>query len=96
MENYRQKMVYMIKKLIEGHWSVDEFEKNYYLYFIDIVPDNYLSEAEEIDFFGVIQEKLDWITLNPDQESREYGWISHVEYIEFVKNLVSQFIKDNT
>ncbi len=94
MHNYRKEMVSMIKKLINGSWSVKEFEENDYLYFLDEVPDDYLS-PDDIDFFGLIQEKLDFTSLNPDDESRKYGWMSYEEYIIFVRNLITETIKEN-
>lgn len=76
MNQYRKKMLKMLQNLIDGTWSVNEFEKNYYPYFIDEIPDEYLSD-EDLDFFGTIQEKLDFTALNPDTESRNYGWMNH-------------------
>ena len=54
--NYKKELIKKIEKLLNSEIDVSEFEKNYYLFFIETVPDNALSD-EEFDFFGEIQEK---------------------------------------
>ena len=86
MAQYRKKILKMPQNLIDGTWSVNEFEKNYFPYFIDEIPNGDLSN-EDLDFFGTIQDKLDFTALNPNTESRRYGWISRDEYMIFVKKI---------
>ena len=77
----------MINDLISGEMSVSTFEEKYYSYFLNDVPDDCLS-PDELDFFGIIQEKLDFTAIAPDTESRRYGWIDHKEFIVFVEKMV--------
>lgn len=74
----------MVEHLIEGEWSVDQFRDEYYDYYLEEVPDDALSD-EETELFGSIQEKLDWADPNPNKESRQYGWLDHHQYVQWVK-----------
>ena len=63
-----------------------EFEKRYYLYYVEEVPGEALTDRES-EFFGYVQEKLDWTAEDPPLEDRRYGWINHAEYVEWVRHL---------
>ena len=86
--NYKKELIKKIEKLLNSEIDVSEFEKNYYLFFIETVPDNALSD-EEFDFFGEIQEKLDFVSEQPSDEERSYGYINHKEYIELLRKKMS-------
>lgn len=47
-----------INKLLSGEYSVSEFSDAYYMYQLEEVPDDALSEAED-DFFSYVREQLD-------------------------------------
>ncbi len=63
----------MIDRLLAGTWTVKESERAYYMFFIDEVPREALSEDEE-NFFADVQEKLDWTDPSPtDGKSNTAG-----------------------
>ncbi|MBE9156080.1 hypothetical protein IQ265_04420 [Nodosilinea sp. LEGE 06152] len=66
------KLLSMINTLVAGKYGVPEFEKDYYDFYLDEVPNSALND-EESEFFGSVQEKLDWVDENPDSVSRSYG-----------------------
>ncbi len=84
------KLESMILELINGNWSVQEFEKNYYYYYLDEVPSEAFSETQ-LDFFSAVQENLDWTDLNPDSESRACGWCDHKQYVLWLKSSYKAF-----
>lgn len=63
--------------------DVRTFEDKYYFFYINEIPDDVLTTDENI-FFGDIQEKLDYVTDDPE-EDRQYGYITPAEYIEWLK-----------
>jgi len=89
--NYREILLSKINKLINKELTVPEFEKEYYFYFLDDVPDDGLTE-DELMFFGDVQEKLDWTDKDPDEVSRSYNWMNHEEYIEYVSRITKDFL----
>lgn len=82
--NNIERLFFMVNNLVLGIWGVEEFRFNYYDYYLDDISDEDLSEIE-MDFFGGIQEKLDWVDEFPDEESRTVGWLDHEEFILWVK-----------
>ena len=83
-----------INKLINGKYTVPQFEKEYYFYFIEKVPDEALTEEENL-FFGEVQEKLDWTSEDPTEEEKKLGWMNHKEYVEWLKKKTDEFLKTN-
>ncbi len=49
--NYRKELLNKIEKLLNGSLTVPEFEKDYYLFYINEVPDNALTDAERYVFW---------------------------------------------
>lgn len=90
---YRKTLLEKINNLIDGTWHVPEFEREYYRYYLDEVPNNALNEREDL-FFGWVQEKLDWTSENPSEEEKKFGWFNHIEYIDWVKQNTTEFIKN--
>lgn len=88
--DYKKLLLEKIEKLIENKMSVSEFEKEYYMFYVDKVPDNVLTDYDS-DFFGYVQEKLDWVAEKPDDEERKYGWINYDEYVEWVKRQLKNY-----
>lgn len=82
-----------INKLLSGEYSVSEFSDAYYMYQLEEVPDDALSEAED-DFFSYVREQLDWTDQNPDEASRKDGWKDEKEYIELVRRNLLSFLSD--
>lgn len=77
--------------LLSGEYSVSEFSDAYYMYQLEKVPDDALSEIEN-DFFSYLREQLDWTDANPDESSRRDGWKNEKEYIELVRSNMSSFL----
>lgn len=86
-------MLNMINNLLTGMWKVDEFRRNYYDFYLVDVPDDLLSDTES-EFFGGIQEKLDWVDESPDIESQNAGWLNHEQFVEWVAQRKTKFYSD--
>src|SRR5262245_4717562 len=80
---YREQLLNMIDHLVRGEGSVPEFERHYYRFYIEEVPDDALSDRDS-EFFGTVHERLDWTDASPDNESRRHGWLDHEEYRHWV------------
>jgi hypothetical protein len=78
--DYKGQLLAMIDRLVSGEWSVPEFEKQYYFFYLDQVPDDALPDDRDFAFFAMVQEKLDWTDGAPDAQSRRDGWLNHEEY----------------
>src|ERR1043166_4759328 len=91
--NYRNILIEKIRKLVDGIWTVPDFMKEYYDYYLEQVPGGALSESENT-FFGLVQEKLDWVTENPDQEDKKDGYIDYPEYIAWLRHSLEKFIEN--
>jgi hypothetical protein len=81
----------MVQHLVKRQWSVSNFEKEFYDFFIESVPSEELSN-DELEFFASIQEKLDWTEAHPTPENRKLGWMDYEEYINWVTALYRKFI----
>lgn len=85
---YIEKLNTLIENFISSSITFDQFKSSYSNCYLEEVSDKMLSDAD-IDFFGRIQEKLDWVDNDFDLESREYGWINEKEFsswlIDYVK-----------
>lgn len=89
--DYRAHLLDMIEKLLAGEWSVEEFRKNYYDYYLEVVPDNALSDEDRL-FLGYVQEMLDQTANDLDEEHRKHGWMSNEEYIAWVRKDLEAFL----
>ncbi|WP_293005998.1 hypothetical protein [Nitrosomonas sp.] len=88
--DYIKQMLTMIDNLLSGMWKIDEFRSNYYDFYLEEVPDDLLSDTES-EFFGGVQEKLDWVDESPDIESQNSGWLNHEQFVEWVKQQKIKF-----
>jgi hypothetical protein len=79
-----RELIDMIDRLLVGAWTVEEFRREYYDFWLDGVPRGVLSDDEE-EFFSDVQERLDWTTLSPTESAKQYGWLTHEEYVDWVK-----------
>lgn len=79
-----------IDALLAGEITVPEFEARYYDFYVEEVPDDALSNRER-EFFGYVQEKLDWTSDRPTAEDRRCGWIDHLEYVEWLRRQRRRF-----
>ncbi len=89
MNYWQDQLTNKINKLLIGEYSVEEFREAYYWFFVDEVPEDVLS-GDECDYFGGIQEKLDWVTENPESDERKYGWINNDEFVKWVAIIVKE------
>ncbi len=89
--DYKKKLADMIEMLLSGEWSVPQFRSEYYGFYLEKVPDDALSDEDAI-FFGSVQEKLDWTDASPDNESRQFGWLNHKEFIQWVQDQREQYL----
>ena len=92
--NYAEELLNKINMLLSGKWDVSKFESEYYNYYLDQVPSKLLTN-NEIDFFGLVQEKLDWTSPNPTEEERKNGWADHNVYKNWLRNNMEAFLKDD-
>jgi hypothetical protein len=82
--NFKHILLDMIKKLLSGEWSVEEFEGQYYTFFLEGVPSGSLSDDDSA-FFAAVQERLDWTSRNPTSEERDHGWLTDEEYVQWLR-----------
>lgn len=90
-----QKLFSWVEELLSKRLTVEQFEAKFYLYYVDEVPEDALSETED-DFFFSIQEKLDFTAEAPSQVDRSYGWIDHNDYVAFVRSEYEKFLAATT
>jgi hypothetical protein len=89
---HRDYLLQMTEKLLREEWSVPDFRTRYYDFYLEKAQDDALSEANW-DFFGAIQEKLDWIDEKPDPESKNYGWLNHDQYVLWARVRYAGYVK---
>jgi hypothetical protein len=80
----------MVERLAAGEWDVPAFERAFYDFYLESVPEAALTEREQ-EFFGLLQERLDWTASEPDSESRRYGWQNYAEYRAWARDLLARF-----
>lgn len=91
--DYKKVLLEKINNLINGIWTLPKFEEEYYQYFLNEVPDDSLTTTE-MEFFGLVQEKLDWTAPTPSLEEKQDGYIDHQGYTEWLKNNTQDFINN--
>lgn len=91
--NYKDIFIEKINNLISNKWTVPEFEKEYYNYYLEQIPEGSLTLPQST-FFGLVQEKLDWTSKNPSDEEKKDGWFDYSEYIEWLKINAKDFLND--
>ena len=91
MMDYIAVLLERIDWLLNRELSVSEFREQYYDFYLEQVPDESLSDGDA-QFFGAVQEKLDWTDENPDTESRSYGWMNYNEYIKWVRDYRQSYL----
>ena len=71
--DYKKIMLNMIRLLLDGGWSVPEFEAAYYFFYVDRIPENSSLTDRDHEFFSLVHETLDWTDENPDPEAISRG-----------------------
>lgn len=90
--DHKKNLMNQIEHLLSGGWTVDEFRDKYYDYYLEGVPDDALSDSDS-QFFGYIQEMLDWTALDPPPEDKQYGWMNHIEFISLVARQRDRYLR---
>lgn len=90
---YKQRLTDMINRLLDGSLSVPEFHSEYYEYYLD-GPDDALTDGEA-DYFGTIQQKLDFAGEFPNAIERKEGWMDYEGYVQMVRDLTEQYLKSS-
>lgn len=81
-----------INKLLDGQSTFQDFNRDFWSYYLKNVSSKDLTEEED-DFFSEIQETFDWTAENPTDEERGYGYMDWQQFIEFVKEAKEVFLK---
>lgn len=92
MEEYKEVLEDMLNRLLCGQWSVPKFKAEFYMFYLEEVPGELLSE-DEWRFYSAIHEGLDLTAAASDPLSRQSGWINYQEYIEWVWHQREQYLK---
>ena len=73
----------MVEKYLSGEWSFADFKNTYYDFYLTDITDKELDDIPEFEsnYFAEIHEKLDWVDENPDDESRQVGWIDVKQFL---------------
>lgn len=81
--DYKKELLALIDQLLAGELTVPQFRDSYYDFYLEEVSDEALT-TQDSEFFGLVQEMLDWTTLGPPEEDRAVGWMGHEEFIDWV------------
>lgn len=81
----------LVDRLVSGDLSVPQFREAYYDFYVEEVPEDAMSDRD-YEFFGGLQEKLDWTSPFPSDDERVWGWIDYEEYVGWVKRERDKYI----
>lgn len=84
MTGYAAALFAMVDSFLDGRQTYENFQAQFYEYLNDEVPEDDLSDDQE-HFFGLIAEKIDFVDMAIDEESREVGWMTPVEFLLWLK-----------
>lgn len=76
-----KKLIAMIDNVVNGTWSIPQFTNIYQTFYIDVVTEEELIEHDDDMFFGDINEKLDYIEVDPTEEEKTWGLVTEAEFI---------------
>jgi hypothetical protein len=88
--DYRAELIAMLDRVLDGTWSVPQFEREYREFFSEDLPDDALT-GEDLDFFGAVHEKLEFTGRDPDDNSRRHGWIGYDEFRAWARAQLNQY-----
>ncbi len=91
--NHKDILAEKINNLISNKWTVPEFEKEYYNYYLEEIPEDALTLPQST-FYGLVQEKLDWTGENPSEQEKKEGWFDQSEYVEWLKKSFQEFLSN--
>ena len=82
----RNVLLSMIGQFLNSQWSLSEFDRQFYSYYIDEHPaDGGLPDTEH-QFFSRVQEKLDWTSAEVSRHDRRDGWMNEQEFREWLQH----------
>ena len=88
--NYNvRKMFEMVEKILKWEWTFDQFEKEYYSFYLE-VPRVDLTERDA-SFFSAIHEKMDWTTPKLKQGEVEIGYVDQGGYVEWLRKQYDRY-----
>ena len=90
MHDYRIVLLSKINSLLNEEWDVSQFRKYFYDYYLEQIPEDGLSDIDQI-FFADVHEMLDWVDKKPDAESRKYGWIDELQYKNWLRRKLANY-----
>ena len=90
-EDHSVVLMKAIDALLDEGLSMPEFRRRFYDYYVDVLPEWALTDKQR-QFFGTVQEKMDWVDEEPDAESRRAGWIGYGEFIAWLREWRNSFL----
>lgn len=82
----RNVLLSMIAQFLDGQWSLSEFDRQFYSYYIDELPASGGLPDEEHQFFSRVHEKLDWTGADVSTDDRRDGWINEQEFRDWLQH----------
>jgi hypothetical protein len=79
----KRRLIECLREFVDGKLNLPELYQRFYYPFVDDLNDDCLAE-EDWEFLGSIHEKMDVVAPDPDQSSRNDGWISVEEFRAWV------------
>lgn len=64
----------LIRRFVQAELSLEEFQDQYSVYYLERIPSAALTEAEW-DFYTCVHEKTEWTSPKPDEADRADGWL---------------------
>lgn len=80
----------MIDEFLSGGCTFEEFVAKYYWCYLDEVPDKGLTDYDH-EFFGLVQEKIDWTGEDPPESDRKDGWMDRAEYRDWLRQSLKEY-----
>ena len=87
----RQKLLGMIDDFLAGRATHDEFVANFYLFYLEEVPWEALTDYDH-DFFALVQEKIEWTGDDPPEVDRKDGWMDREEYRDWLRQSLKEYL----
>lgn len=90
-DEHRDRLLEMIRKLLDGRWTFEQFADGFWDYYLRKVPQDVLSERDE-RFFEMVQQRIDRTDEDPDPEDRcEQGYLDFEEFVEWLRERMVEY-----
>ena len=83
MKDFRATLDALMFSFLSKQMSFKDFQHSYSACYIDEEADSAFS-PEEVDHYGAVHEKSEWITEAPSIEERRYGWETPTEFRDWL------------